>query len=110
MSLRLGLTTRDEQGNALLRPGTTSDDPVVRREKVIGDMGDQAGWQVMINDEDQYLIWPVKWDTPRGWRETGKAGTYAECLAHVEAVWTDFRPRSLREPAGKPMTSSSADT
>ena len=26
----------------------------------------------------------------------GVAGTKAECLAHIEEVWTDMRPASLR--------------
>ncbi len=33
---------------------------------------------------------------PAGWRETGFVGTKDECLAHVDEVWTDMRPLSLR--------------
>ena len=32
-----------------------------------------------------------------GWREVGKQGTKAECLAYIEEVWTDMRPLSLRK-------------
>ncbi|MCW8127253.1 MbtH family NRPS accessory protein [Microbulbifer halophilus] len=52
---------------------------------------------VVINGEEQYSIWPDYKPLPDGWREAGKSGTREECLAHIEAVWTDMRPRSLRE-------------
>lgn len=64
---------------------------------------DPAHYRVVRNDEEQYSIWPLhKRDAP-GWHDSGFAGTRDECLAHVETVWTDLRPRSLRErlaPAG----------
>lgn len=52
---------------------------------------------VVINHEDQYSIWPEGRDIPSGWRATGMAGEKAACLAHIDEVWTDMRPRSLRE-------------
>ncbi|BAM88920.1 protein mbtH [Bradyrhizobium oligotrophicum S58] len=51
---------------------------------------------VVINDEEQYSIWSAERAVPDGWRSVGKRGTKAECLQHVEEVWTDMRPRSLR--------------
>lgn len=53
-------------------------------------------YRVVMNDEEQYSIWPVGKENPPGWRDSGKSGTEAECLAHIEAVWTDMRPLSLR--------------
>ncbi|MGW3464746.1 hypothetical protein ACWDE9_36535, partial [Streptomyces olivaceoviridis] len=32
-----------------------------------------------------------------GWQPVGKEGTEAECSAYVDEVWTDMRPKSLRE-------------
>ena len=32
-----------------------------------------------------------------GWRDTGKSGSMAECLAYIKEVWTDMRPLSLRK-------------
>jgi MbtH protein len=52
---------------------------------------------VVINDEEQFSIWPHGKEIPLGWREAGKIGTKDECLAYVEQEWTDMRPRSLRE-------------
>jgi MbtH protein len=54
-------------------------------------------YQVVINDEEQYSIWPAGREMPSGWRAEGTRGLREECLAHIEVVWTDMRPRTLRE-------------
>jgi MbtH protein len=51
---------------------------------------------VVINDEEQYSIWAEDRQIPVGWRATGFAGDKQECLSHIETVWTDLRPRSVR--------------
>ncbi|NBM18191.1 MbtH family NRPS accessory protein [Streptomyces sp. GC420] len=53
-------------------------------------------WTVVVNDEEQYSVWASDRDIPAGWRATGTSGTREECLAHIEQVWTDMRPLSLR--------------
>jgi MbtH protein len=50
---------------------------------------------VLVNAEEQYSLWPETKDIPAGWR-AAFTGSRAECLAHVERVWTDMRPASLR--------------
>ncbi|MFF4776967.1 MbtH family protein [Microtetraspora fusca] len=62
-------------------------------------MFDDGEFHVVINDEEQYSIWPVGRDIPVGWRVAGPTGPKSECLAHIDAAWTDMRPRSLREEA-----------
>lgn len=52
---------------------------------------------VVRNDEEQYSIWPADRDLPLGWQDTGFTGSREECLAHIDTVWTDMRPRSVRE-------------
>ena len=52
---------------------------------------------VVLNDEEQYSIWPADREAPAGWRPDGVVGSKEECLAHIDEVWTDMRPRSLRE-------------
>jgi MbtH protein len=51
---------------------------------------------VLINDEEQYSLWPQGKAVPAGWRPVGPMGSREECLAYVDSVWTDMRPRSLR--------------
>ena len=53
-------------------------------------------YKVVVNHEEQYSIWPADQANPLGWRDGGKAGTKAECLAHIKEVWVDMRPLSLR--------------
>lgn len=54
-------------------------------------------FKVVINHEEQYSIWPDYKEIPAGWRAVGKEGSKDECLAHIEQVWTDMRPLSLRQ-------------
>lgn len=63
---------------------------------------DTAIYKVVVNHEEQYSIWPADKDNPLGWRDAGKSGTKAECLAHIKEVWTDMRPLSLRKRMGEP--------
>ncbi|HEX2418320.1 MAG TPA: MbtH family NRPS accessory protein [Micromonosporaceae bacterium] len=60
-------------------------------------MSEAADHRVVINDEAQYSIWPMDRETPAGWHDTGVSGDKQRCLEHIETVWTDMRPRSLRE-------------
>ncbi|HWM06583.1 MAG TPA: MbtH family protein [Actinophytocola sp.] len=58
---------------------------------------DGTRYAVVVNDEEQYSIWRADQPPPAGWRADGVAGGKQECLEHIERVWTDMRPRSLRE-------------
>ncbi|WP_426105159.1 MbtH family protein [Massilia sp. TSP1-1-2] len=54
-------------------------------------------FEVVINHEEQYSIWPVDKDVPAGWRAVGKQGEKQDCLDYINEVWTDMRPLSLRQ-------------
>jgi MbtH protein len=58
---------------------------------------DKTVFDVVMNEQDQYSIWPSYKPLPNGWSTVGQQGLKAECLAYIEAHWTDMRPRSLRE-------------
>jgi len=58
---------------------------------------DNTTYQVVVNHEEQYSIWPAHKQMPPGWRDGNKTGTKDECLDHIEQVWTDMRPLSLRK-------------
>lgn len=53
-------------------------------------------YRVVVNHEEQYSIWPTFKEIPLGWKEVGVAGSKDQCLAHIEKVWTDIRPLSVR--------------
>src|ERR1700677_1176267 len=54
-------------------------------------------YKVAMNHEEQYSIWPDYKSIPPGWTYSGVTGLKAECLTHIEEVWTDMRPLSLRK-------------
>lgn len=56
---------------------------------------DEQYFEVVVNHENQYSLWPKNWDIPAGWHATGVGGLKADCLRHIESVWTDPRPQSL---------------
>jgi MbtH protein len=60
------------------------------------ELVDESEYAVVINDEEQYSMLPAGVPLPGGWRFTGFRGTEQECIEHVDAVWTDMRPLSLR--------------
>lgn len=61
------------------------------------DEEDTTIYKVVVNHEEQYSIWPSYKTVPNGWREAGKEGVKADCLAYIDEVWTDMRPLSLRK-------------
>ncbi len=58
---------------------------------------DNRAYSVVVNDEEQYSIWVDGSSLPAGWRAAGKKGSKSECLDHIAEVWTDMRPKSLRQ-------------
>lgn len=61
---------------------------------------EETTYRVVINDEEQYSVWPADRPLPPGWRAEGTAGLMRDCVAHIDEVWTDMRPRSLRVALG----------
>ena len=63
----------------------------------MSEQTEPTGYVVVVNDEEQYSVWRADRTPPAGWRATGFQGPRADCLAHIDEIWTDLRPRSLRE-------------
>ncbi|MEV6380510.1 MbtH family protein [Streptomyces sp. NPDC051773] len=57
----------------------------------------EGTYLVLVNDENQYSLWPDFVDVPAGWRVVHGPDSRQACLEHVETNWTDMRPRSLAE-------------
>lgn len=62
---------------------------------------ENAEYLVLINDEEQYSLWPAFRDIPAGWTATGPRGKRRECLDWIDKNWTDMRPKSLRDAMEK---------
>jgi MbtH protein len=82
-------------------PTGLSDQPVRQpsKEKHMNrdEREDTTIYKVVVNDEEQYSIWPADRENALGWNDAGKSGTKEECLAYIKEVWTDMRPLSLRK-------------
>jgi MbtH protein len=63
---------------------------------------------VVVNDEEQYSIWPAHRDLPNGWQAVGEARSREDCLNYIEEVWTDMRPKSVRESAHRQAAEQSS--
>lgn len=58
---------------------------------------DNTLYTVVVNHEEQYSIWPADREPPLGRRNAGFTGPKDQCLEFIKTVWTDMRPKSLRE-------------
>ncbi len=61
------------------------------------DAVDNTIYNVVVNHEEQYSIWPAEKENALGWSNAGKSGLKQECLGYIKEVWTDMRPLSLRQ-------------
>lgn len=74
---------------------TASPDTEEQFEVSVFDRPDVT-FDVVRNIEEQYSVWPEGWELPAGWERTGFTGPRDDCLAHIDEVWTDMRPASVR--------------
>ena len=54
-------------------------------------------FKVVVNDEEQYSIWPVHKDNALGWKDVGKIGSKEVCLEYISEHWKDLTPKSIRK-------------
>lgn len=54
----------------------------------------------VVNHEEQYSIRPCDRPNASGWRDARFQGRRTDYLVHVEAVWKDMQPLSLRRMDG----------
>jgi MbtH protein len=73
----------------------------------VTEVSPDVEYQVVVNDEEQYSIWPASKERPAGWSPVGLTGPKDVCLSHIETVWVDMRPRSLREALVRGSTEAS---
>lgn len=65
------------------------------------DDGDRR-YDVVRNEEEQYALWPSGRELPTGWQRVGEpSGSKAECLALIDGLWHDLRPKSVGERIGR---------
>ena len=50
------------------------------------EKNDSTIYTVVVNHKEQYAIWFADREPPLGWREVGKTGPKADCLAYIKAA------------------------
>src|SRR4051794_3945363 len=58
-------------------------------------------YNVVIDIEERFSIWPKEQRIPPYWKGEGFNGTKQECLDYIQRVWTDMRPLSLKKEMAK---------
>jgi thioesterase domain-containing protein/uncharacterized protein YbdZ (MbtH family)/acyl carrier protein len=87
-------------GSTRLAYGTLSaespESVVPYKEMRNGASREELVYKVVVNDQDQYSLWPASRAIPPGWKDLRKEGTQEECLAFIQETWRDMRPLRLR--------------
>ncbi|MEK5040040.1 MbtH family protein [Sporosarcina sp. FSL K6-3457] len=52
-------------------------------------------YMILVNDENQYSLWPSFITVPDGWSVILERQTREECMDYINRQWSDMRPRSL---------------
>jgi MbtH protein len=94
-------TARSTFPVAVKGQGTTScagnlDSLAVKERMIIVFDDESQEFDVVMNAEEQYSIWPAGRELPAGWRLAGFRGLKSDCLAHIDTVWTEITPLSAR--------------
>ncbi|MBI6550235.1 MbtH family protein [Xenorhabdus lircayensis] len=58
---------------------------------------DEISFYVLINNQQQYSLWPAFAAQPPGWERVIGPDSRTACIAYIEEHWVDMRPASLRK-------------
>ncbi|MEU0399879.1 MbtH family NRPS accessory protein [Streptomyces sp. NPDC006197] len=58
---------------------------------------DSRDYLALLNEEEQYSLWPQDITVPDGWRVAYGPAARAEIIDYIDHAWTDMRPKSLRD-------------
>lgn len=63
-----------------------------------------ALYYALVNDQDQYCLWPSSITVPAGWGVAHGPDDRASCVEHIDNHWTDIRPARQRPCPGRQRT------
>ena len=95
-SLALGLRGAAVDGTIL---GLAHQSIATPKDMMMTNPFDDAdgSFMVLVNDEEQYSLWPAFAAVPAGWSVALEETTREECMQFITLTWKDLRPKSLRE-------------
>ena len=62
---------------------------------------DDIRYIVLRNAEGQHSLWPHREPVPGGWAVCYGPADRADCVAFIDAEWTDMRPASVRAASAR---------
>jgi MbtH protein len=71
-------------------------DITIEKDLDTSEKKEERTYKVLVNQEEQYALWPDDQAVPEGWQRVGPTGNKERCLSFVKESWTDMRPKSLR--------------
>ncbi|MEO8807066.1 MAG: MbtH family NRPS accessory protein [Burkholderiaceae bacterium] len=61
-----------------------------------------ATHQLIINDQEQFAVWPATRAVPRGWRPVGRTGTRESLADYLREILVETLPAPLLRSDGRP--------
>jgi len=61
-----------------------------------------ATHQLIVNDQEQFAVWPATRRVPGGWRPVGRTGTRESLTEYLREVLVETLPAPLLRANGKP--------
>ena len=81
-----------------------------RKHVMTNPFEDNSGsYLVLVNDQGQRSLWPTALSVPDGWNVNFGPMSRRACLEHIDATWTDMRPKRLGQrscPVAYPFAST----
>jgi MbtH protein len=62
-------------------------------------------YSVIVNEENQFVVWPDGRYIPSGWRHVGRTGTNAELSAYLREMFVETLPAPMLIREVKPLES-----
>lgn len=67
-----------------------------------GTGDDAATHQLIVNDQEQFAVWPSRRRVPAGWRPVGRTGTRESLTEYLREILVETLPAPLLRSDGRP--------
>ncbi|MDP3819887.1 MAG: MbtH family NRPS accessory protein [Burkholderiales bacterium] len=61
-----------------------------------------ATHQLIVNDQEQFAVWPATRRVPNGWRPVGRTGTRESLTEYLREILVETLPAPLMRSDGRP--------